>query len=191
MLVRCKDLIWLALVQIVDLRLSDLGFTSLPTWMLKDPKIQIKVQIVRVLPVALGKRVSRVIGNEMAVLSTSQATAQFVRSTATGSSFLIQTPYFKLALAQDLVQHTDFSRPSLSPQLIRFINGSPTRPIVFQLFNGVMHFRIALLMVSSSLISSLYNHTYVDFLRCSLLYLRRWRIPFGYHSSGISVPPLS
>jgi hypothetical protein len=53
-LVRSKNLIWLAFVQIVDLRLNNAGMQSLPTRILGEPNVRVKVQIMSVSPVAQG-----------------------------------------------------------------------------------------------------------------------------------------
>jgi hypothetical protein len=54
-LVRSKNLIWLAIVQIVDIRLDNIGLQSLPTRLLGQPNVQIRVQVMRLAPVKLGE----------------------------------------------------------------------------------------------------------------------------------------
>ncbi|KIM80526.1 hypothetical protein PILCRDRAFT_822244 [Piloderma croceum F 1598] len=54
-LVRSKHLIWLAIVQIVDIRLDHIGIQSLPTRLLGQPNVQIRVQVMRLAPVRLGE----------------------------------------------------------------------------------------------------------------------------------------
>jgi hypothetical protein len=52
MLVRCKNLIWLAVVQIVDLQLDGSGAQELPTRLLdQSSTLRIKVQVMRLGPV--------------------------------------------------------------------------------------------------------------------------------------------
>jgi hypothetical protein len=54
-LLRSKNIIWLAIVQIVDIRLDNIGHQSLPTNLLGQPNVQIKVQLMCLAPVKLGE----------------------------------------------------------------------------------------------------------------------------------------
>ena len=54
-LVQSKNLIWLTVVQIMDIRVDYVGVQSLPTRLLGQPNIQIKVQVMRLAPVKLGE----------------------------------------------------------------------------------------------------------------------------------------
>lgn len=53
-LVRSKNLIWLAVVQVVDIRLNNTGMQTLPTRLLGEPNVQIRVQVMRLAPVTQG-----------------------------------------------------------------------------------------------------------------------------------------
>jgi hypothetical protein len=55
-LVRSKDLIWLALVQIVDLCLDNSGMQTLPTRILGEPNVGLRVQVMSIAPVAQGSK---------------------------------------------------------------------------------------------------------------------------------------
>ena len=54
-LVQSKNLIWLAVIQIVDIQLDHLGLQSLPTRLLGQPNIQLRVQLMCLAPVKLGE----------------------------------------------------------------------------------------------------------------------------------------
>jgi hypothetical protein len=54
-LVQSKNLIWLAVVKIVDIRLDHIGLQSLPMHLLRQPNVQIKVQLMHLAPVKLGE----------------------------------------------------------------------------------------------------------------------------------------
>jgi hypothetical protein len=54
-LVRSKNLIWLAIVQVVDIWLDYIGLQSLPTRLLGQPNVQIRVQVMRLAPVKVGE----------------------------------------------------------------------------------------------------------------------------------------
>ena len=53
-LVHLKNLIWLAVVQIVDIWLNHIGIQTLPTCLLGEPNVQIRVQVMRLAPVVQG-----------------------------------------------------------------------------------------------------------------------------------------
>lgn len=50
-LVHLKNLIWLAVVQIVDIRLNHTGIQMLPTQILGEPNVHIRVQVMQLAPV--------------------------------------------------------------------------------------------------------------------------------------------
>ena len=53
-LVRSKDLVWLALTQIADLRHNNIAVQTLPTRLLSEPNVRVKVQIISIAPVVEG-----------------------------------------------------------------------------------------------------------------------------------------
>jgi hypothetical protein len=53
-LLRSKDLVWLALVLLVDLRLNNIAVQSLPTRLLNEPNVRVRVQVMSIAPVAEG-----------------------------------------------------------------------------------------------------------------------------------------
>jgi hypothetical protein len=54
-LIRSKNLIWLVVVQVVDIRLDHISLQSPPACLLGQPNVQIKVQVMHLAPVKLGE----------------------------------------------------------------------------------------------------------------------------------------
>ena len=86
-LVRSKNLIWLAVVQIVDIRLDHLGLQSLPTRLLGQPNIQLRVQLMCLAPVKLGEE------NEN---GDWEWTGRFESLTGTNSTFEVDSNWIQL-----------------------------------------------------------------------------------------------
>jgi len=49
-LVRSMDRVWLAVVQIIDIKLDNLGVQTLPVRLLKEPNVRLKVQLMQLVP---------------------------------------------------------------------------------------------------------------------------------------------
>jgi len=86
-LVCSKNLIWLAVVQIVDILLNHIGIQTLPTCLLGELNVQIRVQVMQLAPVVQGTEIQTVIGSGLDNLRLWQAPILHVKSMETGLNY--------------------------------------------------------------------------------------------------------